>query len=257
MSNDKKILFLDLETAPALVYSWSLRDVNIGLEQIKDNGGILCVAAKFLGDKTMTFASVWTDGYEAMLRVIYGMILEADAVVTYNGDKFDIPKLRGAFMLAGFPPIPPLTSIDVYKAVKKNGFISNKLAFVGPLFKLGSKTQHSGFSLWRGVMDGVRKDQVKMERYCKQDVKLLESLYLRVRPYINNHPHLGLRTSGHSCSNCGSDVVQSRGYRRTRYYKIQRIQCQTCGSWSDGKRTAVTAPDTGGEINNSGRNDTA
>jgi ribonuclease D len=76
-----------------------------------------------------------------------------------------------------------------------------------------------------------------MGKYCKQDVKLLEKLYLKVRPFIKNHPHLG--KAAHECGACNSNHVQSRGYRRTKYFRIQRLQCQACGQWQDGKREKI------------------
>ena len=87
-------------------------------------------------------------------------------------------------------------------------------------------------------MEGDEPAQKRMARYCKQDVKLLEKLYLKIRPFIRNHPHMG-EVKGHECGACGSRHLQSRGYRRTKTMRIQRLQCQKCGSWSDGKREKV------------------
>lgn len=234
-----KVLTLDIETRPGTAYVWSLWDKMVPTERVIDEGGILCVAAKFLGEKTVFF-SEWTDGNEGMLQGIYDMIIEADAVVTYNGDRFDLPKLRGAFVKAGLPPMPPVTSIDVYKTVKKFGYLSGKLAFVGPLLGLGNKVPHEGFSLWKKVLAGDPKAQKRMEKYCRGDVTLLEKLYLKIKPAIEKHPYTGT-SPGTGCPSCGSSRIQSRGYRRTKAFKIQRLQCQGCGSWSDGQRTKWTS----------------
>lgn len=242
--NKPRILLLDIETAPIKAYVWRLWDQNVGLNQIVDNGGVLCVGAKWLGEKDRYIFSDWADPKQSkehnhldMLYDIWNMLNEADAVVTYNGDRFDLPKLYGEFLLNGFGPPPPVTSIDVYKAVKKLGFISNKLAFVGPLLKLGAKIKVEGFELWTKVMDGDAKAQSRMERYCLQDVKLLERVYKKVRPFIRNHPHLGEKA--HECGACGSNRVQKRGFRRTKSFLIQRVQCISCGSWQDGVRHKV------------------
>ena len=164
------------------------------------------------------------------------MISEADGVVTFNGDKFDLPKLNGEFLLLGLAPPPPVTSIDVYKTVRnKLGLVSNKLAFVGPFLSVGAKVKHEGFSLWSKVNDGDPKAQARMERYCKQDVRLLEKVYKKIRPYITNHPHLA-ETGSTACGACGSFKTQKRGFRRTKAFHIQRIQCTNCGAWQDGSR---------------------
>lgn len=213
-------------------------DENIQPNQIIEDGGIICFAASWVGEKTISFYSEWITGYDDMIRAAHALLSECDAVVTYNGDRFDIPKLMGAFLLLGLAPPPSLTSIDCIKAVKKLGFSMNRLAYIGPLLGVGSKVKHEGFTLWSKVLDGDLKARKRMERYCVQDVRLLEKLYGKIRPYIRNHPHLGT-TKSTACGSCGSSHVQSRGYRRTKGFRIQRLQCQTCGSWSDGKREKV------------------
>lgn len=235
MSN-AKILFVDVEWRPTKAYVWQAWKQDITPDKIIEHGGLLCVAAKFLDEKTTYFWSDWGDGHELMLKQIHSLLSEADAVVTYNGDKYDIPKLWGEFALAGMAPPPPPTSIDVLKAVKKFGLFMNRLAFVGPLFGVGSKVAHEGFGLWVGVEKGNTAAQAKMEKYNRQDVILLEKLYKRILPYIKNHPHLGDRVA---CGACDGHVLHSRGYRRTKSYKIQRLQCQQCGAWQDGKREKI------------------
>jgi transposase-like protein len=91
--------------------------------------------------------------------------------------------------------------------------------------------------LWTKVLDGDVKAMARMEKYCRGDTNLTEKLYIKLRPYILNHPHMGLVKS--ECGACGSNATQSRGYRRTKMFKIQRLQCQSCGSWFDGTRSKV------------------
>lgn len=233
-----KILILDIETRPAQAYVWrAYGEQNIGVEQIIDAGGIICVGAKWFGERETVLYSDWEHGHVKMLQAIHAMMEEADAVVTYNGDKFDLPKLQGEFLLHGLKPTGPLTSIDVVKSVRKFGFFVNRLAFIGPFLGVGAKIKHEGFDLWVKVMEGDEKAQRKMAKYCKQDVKLLEKLYLKVRPFIKNHPHLG--KNAHECGACHSNHVQSRGCRRTKYFRIQRLQCQSCGQWQDGSRQKI------------------
>lgn len=238
MTHAPRILFLDIETRPAVVYSWSLFDVTVGVDQIVDRGGTICFGAKFAGERKMHFYSDWQHGHDAMVRAAHDLFTEADAIVTYNGDRFDLPKLQGEFLLAGLPPPPPPTSIDVYKAVKKLGLLSNKLAFVGPLVTGDDKLKHEGFRLWTSVLEGCPKARKKMERYCAQDVRLLEQVYDRCKAYIPNHPHLG-KTASNDCGSCQSGPLQHRGYRRTRAFRIERLQCQACGAWSSGKKIAA------------------
>lgn len=238
MSAKPKILFLDIETSPAVAYTWGLHNVNISLAQLIEPSAPICVSAKWYGDKSVSFFADWIDGHENFIRSIYDMICEADAVVTYNGDSFDLKKLQGEFLLQGLPPPPPWTSIDLLKTVKKLGYQSNKLGYVGPLLELGKKVEHEGFDLWVKVRDGDFAAQKKMQKYCIQDTLLLEELYIKVLPYIPNHPTMG-EAGVDQCGACGSYSLQKRGFRRTKAFKIQRLQCQKCGSWSDGTRSKV------------------
>lgn len=233
-----RILVLDIETKPALAYVWKMWDVNISPEMLVSPGGTICIGAKWIGKKEKIFLSDWTNGHKGMLEGIHKLLSEADAVVTYNGDKFDLPKINGEFILNGLKPVALVTSIDLIKTVRKFGFDMNRLGFVGPLLGLGDKVKHEGFRLWSLVMADDPKAQLRMQRYCLQDVVLTEALYKKVRPFIRNHPHMGL-TKSKACGACGSHHVQSRGYRRTKAFKVQRLQCQTCGSWSDGTRSKV------------------
>lgn len=232
-----KILILDIETRPAVAYVWRAFKENVGHEQVIDAGGVICAAAKWVGEKKTHFFADWLDDKKVMLQGLHDLLSQADAVVTYNGDKFDLPKLHGEFLLAGLPPPPPLTSIDVIKTVRKLGFLMNRLAFVGPLLGVGDKVKHEGFSLWTKVNEGDPKAQAKMRKYNIQDVVLLEELYFKILPYIKNHPHL---VKGHrKCGACGSPDLQSRGVRRTKSFQIQRLHCQNCGSWQEGARQRV------------------
>lgn len=232
-----KILSLDIETKPAVAYVFDAYDVNISPDHVIDPGGVLCFAAKWVGEKGMFFASEWTHTRAEMLDIIRGLLDEADAVITYNGNRFDLPKLQGEFALAGLKPPAPVTSIDVLKAVKKLGFLINKLAFIGPLLNVGQKMKHEGFALWRSVLEGDENARKRMEKYNKQDVLVLEKLYLRIKPFIADHPHLGDEKG--LCGSCGSNHIQQRGWRRTKYFKVQRLQCQECGGWSTGQRVKV------------------
>lgn len=237
MKINPKILTLDIETRPAKAYVWGLFDQNIGLSQLIEPSAPICFAAKFLGEKTVHFHSDWDDGHTEMIKKAHELISSADAVVGYNSDAFDLRKLRGEFILAGLNPPPPTTSIDLLKHVRKLGFQSNKLAFIGPMVGIGKKIETEGFSLWTAVIDGNPAAQKRMEKYCIGDVTLTEKLYTFLRSYIPNHPHLG--ESNGECGACGGNDLQKRGFYRTKSFKTQRLQCQDCGSWSTGARKKV------------------
>jgi DNA polymerase elongation subunit (family B) len=239
---EPRILHLDIETRPIVAEVWSLRDIShIGLNQVREFGGTICVGAKWHGKAKVHFFSDWEHGHAGMLEAIHALMSEADAVCGYNSDRFDIKKLKGEFLREGLNPLPPLTSIDVFKTVRREfSFDSHKLDHVANLLGVGSKIKHEGHGLWMKVMQGDHTARRMMERYCKQDVRLLERVYLKLRPWMANHPHLGNAPRG-SCTNCGSPRLtkQGRKKRATACFIVQSLQCQDCGKWTTGERTRV------------------
>lgn len=228
MTDDRKILVVDVEWAPALVYTFDMWNSNASPDKMIDHGGLLCFCAHWIGSKEFLFYSKWGDGREGMAKALVELLSEAEAVVTYNGDKYDLPKIMGEIVLAGLAPPPKPASIDLLKTVKKFGFNMNRMAYIAPLLGLGGKVKHEGFSLWKDVLNGCPKAQKKMTRYCIQDVRLTARMYKKLLPYITNHPKL---RPGDTCPNCESTKTQKRGYRFTRYFRIQRNQCQSCSTW--------------------------
>lgn len=241
----KKILVLDIETKPAIVYSWRLFNVNISNNQIKETDGILCIGAKWLGEKETFLFSEWEMGQKGMLEAILEMINEADGLITYNGDKFDLPHITTALMLNDMPAPAPVSHIDLYKFIRsKTKFISKKLGFVGPALGIGEKLKHSGFELWVDVMNGDKDAQKRMAQYCVEDVNLTERLYARIKGYITNHPNLGFHDP-EACPACESTRTQRRGYYYTRMFRYQRHQCTNCGHWFKSKREGIKKAEEG------------
>lgn len=233
-----KLLVLDIETKPILAYAWRMFDEIRSLDQVVDTGGLLCFAAKWLGSSEKIFYSEWEHGRARMLKAIHALISEADAVITYNGDKFDLPKLQAEFATDAMDCPPPTTSIDVYKTTKTMGFLSKKLDFVAQALGVGKKVEHEGLTLWLRVLAGDKDARVKMKEYNIGDIDLLEGVYLRVRSYIKNHPHMGF-TPKRECGACGSARVHVSKWRRTKAMRIQQLHCQDCGSYFDGIRQKV------------------
>lgn len=232
-----KLLVIDIETKPALVYTFQAYDTNIGPDQVVNSGGLLCFCAHWVGSKEYLFYSEWEHGNLVMAAALRDLLDEADAVIGYNSNKFDLPKIRGHILMEGLKDFAPPTTIDLIKTVKKFGFIINKLAYIGPLLGVGNKLKHEGFSLWRSVMEGDEKAQKRMQRYCVQDVRVTAKLYKRIKAFIMDHPNLS--DEGGVCGNCGSHHLHNQGFRRTKYYKTQRLQCQDCGAWSTGSRSKL------------------
>ena len=229
-----KILLLDIETAPNLVHVWGLWQHNIGLPQILDSGYVLCWAAKWYGEDNVLFDSVFHSKPKKMLKQIHALLNEADAVVHYNGAKFDIPTLNKEFILHGLPPPAPYKQIDLLRTARSQfKFPSNKLDYIAQALNLGKKIKHRGHELWIACMNGDVQAWIEMEEYNIQDVLLLEKVYNTLLPWIKHHPNYGLykADTGHCCPHCGSNSYQKRGYYYTSTCKYQRYQCKSCKAW--------------------------
>jgi DNA-directed RNA polymerase subunit RPC12/RpoP len=167
-----------------------------------------------------------------MLRKIHDLISEAEAVVHYNGTRFDIPVLNKEFLLQNLAPPAPYKQIDLLKVVRKEfRFPSNKLDYIAQRLGLGKKTDHEGYQLWVKCMNKDPAAWKTMEKYNKQDVVLLEKVYDRLLPWIKSHPNHNLYGGG-GCPNCGDHRLQKRGFSYTTTGTFQRYQCTNCGSWS-------------------------
>ena len=144
-----KILLIDIETRPLTVFAWGLWKQNINISHIIDSSSILCFAAKWLGEDTIVFDSIKKSGLKKMLKRAHKLLDEADAVVHYNGSRFDVPVLNKEFLLHGFNPPATYQQIDLLKTARNRfKFPSNKLDFLAQQLKLGSKFKHAGFELW-------------------------------------------------------------------------------------------------------------
>ena len=233
-----KILLLDIETSPNTAHVWGLWQQNVSINQLMESSYVLCYAAKWLGEDEVHFDSVHQSKPKAMLKGIHVLLDEADAVVHYNGTKFDIPTLNKEFLLHRYNPPSPYKQIDLLRVVRSNfRFPSNKLDYVSQRLGLGKKHAHEGHELWVKCMNGDKDAWKRMESYNIQDVVLLESLYSTLLPWIKSHPNHNLYTDNTVCPTCSGTRLQKRGTAISITGTYQRYQCTDCGSWSQGAKT--------------------
>jgi len=235
-----KILFYDIETAPNLAYVWGQYDQNV-VQQYRE-WYLLCFSYKWEGQKTTKvvslpdFADVYAEDPEndiAVAGALWKLFDEADIVVGHNGDRFDMRKANARFAFHDLtPPTMPL-QIDTLKVARKYFmFNSNKLGDLGQHLGLGNKEATGGFELWAGCMRGDEKSWQTMKKYAKQDVDLLEAVYKRLRPWMNNHPNRALLDNRpDSCPTCGYHDLIRRGNRSTKTTQYVQYQCKSCGAY--------------------------
>lgn len=229
-----RILYLDIESAPTLAYTWSLFPKYIHIGDITEPGYTMCWAAKWEGERKVIYRN---HGDKDFLDLIHSLLDEADAVVHYNGTRFDMPTLNREFVLAGLPPPSHYHQVDLLKTVRKQfRFQSNKLDYVAQQLGLGGKVHHKGMQLWHDCMAGCPKAWKIMERYNKQDVQLTQKLYKKLLPWIHNHPNVGMWIDDPKkpvCPSCGSTNLHKKGSQyNTKSASYDRYKCLNpkCGA---------------------------
>jgi hypothetical protein len=230
-----KILLYDIETAPNLAFVWGMYEQNV--IEFKSEWYILSFSAKWLGrSEVMTRALPDYPGYEKdkendllLLKDLWELMSEADVIVGHNSDAFDNKKVNTRFIELGFSPPEPYRTVDTRKIAKKHfAFNSNKLDDLGRRLGVGRKIKTGGFELWRGCLDGDEKSWAKMKKYNRQDVLLLEKVYLKLRPW-GGHPNIAALAEADVCGRCGSDHLNKRGRGVTLKGVYQIWRCMKCG----------------------------
>lgn len=240
---EPRIAFYDLENAPSLGWYY---------DRWKEGNIVADEQDWFM----LSFAWQWADedrvhcralcdypGYKKnkkddahLIKDLWKLFDEADILVAHNGDKFDRRKSNARFLGCNLPPPSPYKTIDTLKVARKQFALpSNSLAALGQFLGLGDKLATTGWHTWRGCIDGDPKAWALEKRYNKRDVTLLKGVYGRLRPWIPNHPDLRKYTDRSGCPKCGSQRVQCRGFDKTMTQKKQRMQCQDCGGWYQGR----------------------
>ena len=212
-----RILLLDIETAPMEVYVWGLYKQFIPHGNVIKYWCILSWVAKWLYDDETQSDLVTAD--EAMERndkrivqSIHKLLDDADIIIGHNLDRFDDRKIKARFITNGIEPPSPYRTIDTLKITRREFALpSYKQDYLTKYFGLTNKinvSEFGGFELWKNCVTGNSKALDDMLYYNKYDVIGLEELYLKIRPYIKNHPNLGVLMDEDTCPNCASEHLE-------------------------------------------------
>ena len=249
-----KILTLDIETIYINANTFGTRKVFIGPHMINRDWFILSWAAKWLGEdytysdalphyKEQYAADPYDDTH--IMASLWDMIDEADIVIGHNSDRFDLPKIQTRMFLNGMDPYAPVRKIDTLKVAKHQfAFSSNKLDYIAHLLGLGTKLDTGGLKLWDECLAGNKEAWRKMEEYNCYDVVLTEQVYLKMRPWITNHPNLALYvddTEGGEmlCPVCLSKNIRPKEYVRSNMCTFRGYKCYDCGSRRRGRKNSA------------------
>lgn len=249
MSGTPRILTIDIETSPMKVWTFSLIKPYISYDQVIEPTRVISWAAKWLDEDPVMFRSEYHHGFEAMIQQAHSLLSQADIVIHFNGDTFDVPHLRREFKKLSLPPFAPFQTIDLYKQLKKSMYFpNNKLDTMVQRLGIGSKLDHDGMPLWiRCLTDDPEHPEIQrkawalMRKYNRQDVAVTEALYLETREWLPNHPNMGLYVDDPGdgiarCSVCKSEDLRKEGHAYTAAGKYPRFQCRNCGKWGREKK---------------------
>lgn len=235
-----KILLFDLETSPKKAYVWRLWKENINPVngQLQSEMFLLTWSAKWLFDEDimsdkLTSKEVLEEDDSRLVRSMWNLFDEADVVIGHYALGFDVKVMNTRFLKQGLTPPSPYQVIDTkYHAARHFLLESNKLDYLGKFLGVGRKIDTGGFELWERCMRGDESALIEMEEYNKQDVTLLEDVYLALRPYIKPHPNLNLIIGNNitACPKCMSKELEWSGTYRTQVSSYDTFKCKCCGS---------------------------
>lgn len=228
-----KVLIIDIESKPHQYYSWSPKADWLASSMMIEEGGMICFAAKWLGSDDVSFHRG-----KNMVQEAHDLLSEADLVITYNGDRYDIKRLNNEFLRAGMAPPKPYRSIDLFKTNKARFDLPyKKLDTLAQTLGVGHKLAHQGFDLWVGCMENDPDAWTTMQEYNIQDVRLTEKVYVKLLPWLTNVPHMGLfNTDGGRCPYCAFDILHAKGETTTFVQVYPLYQCDNCEGWSRGNK---------------------
>lgn len=192
--NKAKVLIYDIETSYGIAKVWRPGwKVNISYDNFIEHGKIICISYKWLDSDevhTLRWSSDQDDKH--LLERFIKVLNEADFSVAHNGDNFDLKNIKTRCIYHGIKTHPTYTTVDTLKIARSYfKFPSNRLDDIGDFLKVGRKIKVD-YSLWDKVI--LEKDLEaleEMERYCEQDVLLLEKVYKKLLEYMLPTIHVG------------------------------------------------------------------
>ena len=124
-----RTLLIDIEAAPAKAYIWDLKTRYIPIKHVAEDGYVLCFSYAWYAEDDDAIYSVarWDRGGEkAMIKKAWELLNEADCVIHYNGDNYDLPRLNTEFLKYRLGPPAPYHSVDLYKTVSNTFRVLSK-----------------------------------------------------------------------------------------------------------------------------------
>lgn len=253
-----KILTVDIETQRGIAEVFDLHPYAIPIDRVRVPARMLCFAAKWYDEEEVQFFSAWNENksyqvkpkeYRAMIQAGWDLLDEADVVVTWNGNRFDLQWFEGEFGRLEMGPPSPYKSLDLFVVAKKKfgrSLMSLKLDWSARQWLGDRKVKHGQTDLWEDIRYGSPEVKAAAEalmmEYNVHDTVLTERLLDRYRAWtgVNFAVFDEDNAERTVCPKCESTNLNKRGLFYTTAYAYQRYRCMDCGSWSRGKRSVYS-----------------
>lgn len=228
-----KILFEDLEVSRQIVEGygnkWEFKVVKILRHQF-----LMSYSYKWLGEKPIHFRHM--HGYKDMktfVQSLRDLEDEADIIIGHNLNRFDDKMGNRFYIEHGIDPPSPYKMIDTLQIARSVfKFPGNSLNDLAEFLGVGKKEKITYADIETDFIANPTVSIInKMKKYNNKDVELLEGIYLKMRPFIRNHPNLSVIGDSRACPKCGGKHLNYRGYAYTNTMKYHRVQCQDCRGW--------------------------
>jgi len=213
-------------------------------------GTILCIGYKWLGKPKVYVPSILDSQTEGMLddshlvQEFAKAFNECDYHTTWFGERFDLPMVCSKLIKYGMQPVAPKPHLDLWKTARKRFKLhSNRLQAWQQFLGLDNAKTPISFDAWLQAAHGDKKALAEVKHHCKMDVLVLEEVFQKMRPWLDNEPSRGLLTGDHSgCPSCGSNDLEKRGFKVAQTRAFQQYQCRPCGHWFRSAKSLETAP---------------
>ena len=249
-----KTLIYDIEVSPALGWfyppTWKTRILRMEQYQVLmsiswawygdvDKNGEPRVHNVKLNDFKLRYKANPMDDYE-ITKKLHELLSEADIVIGHNSRKFDDKMANMYFAKHKLGPASPFKTVDTYSGAHGSfRFSSNRLDDIAKELGFKGKTDVRVGDLWyECLMEQNKKSWKLMQLYNDQDIRATYSLYEIERPYIKNHPNMGVYLQEQGiCPRCSKPgALQSRGEAPRVNGMVRQWWCNPkyggCKGWS-------------------------
>lgn len=238
------VLNLDIETGKMIIegatYSRKLYSPYIDSRWIKSPVWIVCAAWKWVGKPGVGSVSVLNDRERFksnhrddyhVVKILHSLLSECDVLVGHNIDRFDLPLIETRCIDHGLPALKPIKTVDTLKVARQKKFDANDLRYLTKRFGFEDKGESPDWDL---ISAGDEDEIRKCIQYNKQDVRVTEAVYLKLRSYAKNHPNLALYRKGvrHKvCPRCNGENIHPDKPFDTGSRLIRGYRCAECKSY--------------------------